>query len=105
MTYLIFALAFVAYAVHAYISYSLPLADNKLPYYLGAILAGVAGGILWILLAKMTPNPNKIAIYGTIWQVIVVSGFFLVGFTMFGVKLTPRELLAITLMLTGSFLL
>jgi hypothetical protein len=93
-----FAIAFVLYCYVA----SLPYKNvSSLQYYLTGVAATVTCTILWLTVAKLIGDKDKILVAGIWWDTMIMLSYVIVPIAFYKAELTPMAATGILLIIVG----
>lgn len=92
------------YGSYAWVTFNPSFKDSWFLVPAGLALA-IMGNLLWILIAKKTPNPADLTVYGMAWDAMITVSFVLVPVVLFGVRFSGTSGLGLILAILGIFLM
>ena len=99
MTTLILTLGFITYCIYAWIGYDISMRNSSYFYVSGMALALLAN-VFWLILVRISESQEKIAYYGTLWEVVVIVSSIIPIF-IFKIKTDAGFWIGLSLVLIG----
>lgn len=100
MIYIYFVIGFIAYCLSAFISH-LKEFHSSVWYYVTGITIAVVANILWLTIAKNSPNSTFTTYAALYWDIMISVCFLIVPLLLFDVKLSNYGILGVILILVG----
>lgn len=98
-----FLLGGLTYCLLVALCYTPSFRESNLYFPVGALL-GVFTNVLWLHVAKLVGDRNKIIIYGLWWDCLIIACYAIVPILFFGVRLTGYTALGAALIVVGMIL-
>ncbi len=102
-TYITFILGALIYSIYAILCYHPTLKGSQVTLW-GGLTCALAANFLWIVLAKSTPDPNRLIFYALIWDMIVISVGVGIPLTVYASKPSVMMVSGLVLMAIGLIL-
>lgn len=98
-----YVIGFIIYVLSVMVSYSVGLKQSNWYFPVGLTLAIIVN-ILWLYIAKHSPDKNELYIRALIWDAMIVGAFVVVPLVMHGVRLSGWTLVGCIFIIIGLVL-